>query len=218
MELRLGVTGAERKKLVSIISEIVDSPPRYLGAPTFAYEVGDFTVDKEGTLSRKSVDSQLTEKLEAKLTEMGFKVETPERLTIEMPLEGFTEQSLENLNKLIASKATLIKKAIGTDVLPVVRTEDTLKFPWFPMTKDSEVEAYTLFVNALCRAAKERKRITAKEKPVENERFTFRVFIVQLGFVGDKYKTARKILLKNLSGNSAFKNGMLPKREVKDNE
>ena len=62
-------------------------------------------------------------------------------------------------------------------------------------------------MEALCKTAKQRKRITAKERPVENEKFTFRVFLIQLGFVGDEYKAARKILLKNLPGNSAFRDG-----------
>jgi hypothetical protein len=45
------------------------------------------------------------------------------------------------------------------------------------------------------------------------------VFLIRLGFVGDEYKTARKILLRNLSGNSAFKNGAPAKvTEVSDYE
>jgi hypothetical protein len=61
--------------------------------------------------------------------------------------------------------------------------------------------------------------VTAKDKPVENEKFAFRVFLIRLGFVGDEYKTARKILLRNLSGNSAFKNGAPAKvTEVSDYE
>lgn len=132
----------------------------------------------------------------------------PDSLTIEIPLDGFTETSLENLDRLIASKAALIKKAIGADELPIERTETTLKFPWFRFgIEPEEVNAYSRFIGALCAAAKEQHRVTAKEKPVENEKFAFRVFLIRLGFVGDDYKTARKILLRNLSGNSAFKNG-----------
>jgi hypothetical protein len=55
--------------------------------------------------------------------------------------------------------------------------------------------------------AKKQKRVTAKERPVENEKYTFRVFLIRLGFVGDDYKAARKLLMKNLSGNSAFRDG-----------
>ena len=77
-----------------------------------------------------------------------------------------------------------------------------------------KVKAYTLLVEKLCAAAKQQKRVTAKEKSVENEKFAFRVFLIRLGFVGDEYRVARRILLKNLSGNSAFKNGVPSKQEV----
>ena len=71
-----------------------------------------------------------------------------------------------------------------------------------------------MLVEKLCAAAMQQKRVTAKVKSVENEKFAFRVFLIRLGFVGDEYKAARKILLKNLSGNSAFKNGAPSKQEV----
>jgi hypothetical protein len=45
------------------------------------------------------------------------------------------------------------------------------------------------------------------EKKVDNEKYAFRCFLLRLGFIGAEYKTDRKILLKNLTGSSAFKNG-----------
>jgi len=220
MEIRFNVTGPRRKELVNAVSEIADCPAIYKGAPTFAYEISGFTVDKEGTLSFDNMmDSEQVERILDGLAERGFKCETNDSLTIEMPLEGFTDTALENLDRLVASKAALIKKAIGADALPIERTETTLKFPWFKFDTNGEtVAAYTQFIGALCAAAKEQKRVTAKEKPVENEKFAFRVFLIRLGFVGDEYKAARKVLLKNLSGNSAFKNGMPPKAEVTADE
>jgi len=132
-----------------------------------------------------------------------------------MPLDGFTETAIENLKKLIASKASLIKKSVGADNLPVIQTTDgKLRFEWFPYTEDAdEVNAYTTLILQLCKAAKEQKRVTAKEKVVDNEKFAFRVFLIRLGFVGDDYKNDRKILLRNLTGNAAFKNGAPPKKE-----
>ena len=41
----------------------------------------------------------------------------------------------------------------------------------------------------------------------ENEKYAFRCFLLRLGFIGEEYKVERKILLKNLTGSSAFKNG-----------
>lgn len=51
------------------------------------------------------------------------------------------------------------------------------------------------------------KRIIAKEKPVDNDKYAFRCFLLRLGFIGEDYKAERKILLRNLSGSSAFKGG-----------
>jgi hypothetical protein len=295
MEIRFNVTGPRRKEMVKAVSEIADWPIEYKGAPTFAYLIGDFTVDKEGTLSFSDrTDSELVENLIDGLVKRGFDFESSESdeypdidqhhpgryadnstpfteamqneldespsfedlemtekeelglgkqrrdhrgedgmqtsdvpdcdesagLTIEMPLEGYTEENIANLEKLIASKAGLIKKAIGAYALSIERTETTLKFPWFAFgASGEEADAYSRLISALYTAAKEQKRVTAKDKDVENEKFAFRVFLIRLGFLGDEYKSARKILLRNLSGNSAFKNGgKTTKTEVSGDE
>lgn len=217
MEIRYNLTGTERKKLVAAISEIVGEPLNYKGAPTFAYEVGIYRIDKEGTLSGPDVmevGEALTGYGFEGILEREYTDEEPilehghDGLTIEMPIEGFSDAALDNLEKLVASKAALIMKAIGAAKLPIERTEEKLRFPWFRAGLTAEaINAYSRFVSALCAAAKEQKRVTAKEKPVENEKFAFRVFLIRLGFVGDEYKQARRILLMNLTGNSAFKSG-----------
>ena len=106
------------------------------------------------------------------------------------------------------SKASLIKKSIGTDTLAIEETDSTLRFPWFSFGTDAgNIEAYTQLITALCTMAKEQKRITAKEKPVDNEKYAFRCFLLRLGFIGSEYKHARKILMANMEGNGAFKSG-----------
>ena len=62
--------------------------------------------------------------------------------------------------------------------------------------------------------ARTQKRITAKEKEVDNEKYAFRCFLLRLGFIGAEHKQTRKILLRNLSGSSAFKAGQ--KKEVQE--
>lgn len=255
MRIQYGLTGPARKSLVAAISQELDTPIEYLGAPMFIYKVGDYHIDKNGVIIgvdnlelvahlqaihdfkavQEDYESAISEPepvpedvqipYEAALggrispyhdTEEPPAYGSPEAtledeidiLTIEMPLDGFTDESIANLEKLIASKATLIKKAIGINELPIEQTNTTLQFPWFSFSSSiEEVAAYTRFVVALCDAAKKQKRITAREKVVDNEKFAFRVFLIRLGFVGDEFKNVRKILLRNLSGNSAFKNG-----------
>jgi hypothetical protein len=133
-------------------------------------------------------------------------VEEPDRLAIEIPKGGMTPTALENLRRLIVSKATLLKKALGTDSLPITEHADRIEFGWFRPTGDqTEMTAYYQLIEKLCEMAKAQKRVTATEQPVENEKYAFRCFLLRLGFIGVEYKEPRKILLKNLSGNAAFK-------------
>ena len=50
MSINFHVTEKERKALVEALSEITFSEMAYAGAPTFAYRVGDYTVDKNGVI------------------------------------------------------------------------------------------------------------------------------------------------------------------------
>ncbi len=196
-------------------------PAVYKGAPSFVYEIGDYTVDQQGTLafSGESDDEALV--LLAALKERGYEAgEAPEEalnhtpageereLEIEIPKDGFSVEALDRLMKIIASKETLIRKALGAESLPVQDRGDTLCFPWFTHTgTDGEGEAYARFVFALCNMAKKQKRVVAREQETTNDKFAMRVFLIRLGFIGPECAVARKILLRNLTGNSSWKNG-----------
>lgn len=109
------------------------------------------------------------------------------------------------MNKLIAAKSTLFQHAFRCENIRAEITEEKVIFAWFPLTTEpDEVAAYTEFVSRLCNLAQQLKRVQAKEKKSENEKYTFRCFLLRLGFIGDEHKIARKILLKNLTGNSAW--------------
>ena len=129
-------------------------------------------------------------------------------LTVSLPREAFTDAALENLRKLVDAKAALIKKALAVESLPVEADAEKVSFPWFAGGQDGDVaKAYTHFITALCDMARKQKRVTAKERPADNEKYAFRCFLLRLGFIGEEYKKERKILLKNLSGNGSFKSG-----------
>lgn len=245
-ELRYNVTGGDRKRLVTAIAEITDCATKYQGAPTFAYEVDYFTIDKNGTVSFDDrADSEEIENFIERLHEQGFEAEpefenlqmtegeelglgrqrredpqgengmqasdVPEPddgigLVIEMPRSSFTDTALDNLKRLVDSKAALIKKALGCQRLDLEIDDEKVRFPWFADGTDSDaVKAYTHFVTALCEMARTQKRVTAKEKETDNDKYAFRCFLLRLGFIGEAYKSERKILLRNLSGSSAFK-------------
>ena len=125
--------------------------------------------------------------------------------TVEIPLD---KVDVGNLTKLLDAKGCLIKKALGISELPIEVLEEKAAFPWFSEMPDADaVQAYTHFISALCQMSKNAKRVTVTEKAVDNEKYAFRCFLLRLGFIGAEYKTERKILLKNLTGSSAFKNG-----------
>ncbi len=170
--------------------------------------MGSYHIDRNGTVTGPdNLD------LENALHQQGFDTEEreydePDRLTIEMPRSAFTDTALENIKRLVESKASLIKKALGTETLKLEITDDKMRFPWFENSTDHDaVKAYTHFVSALCEMARVQKRVTAKEKDTDNDKYAFRCFLLRLGFIGEAYKGERKILLLNLSGNSSFKSG-----------
>ena len=210
MNINFNITGTERKALVNAIAEFTGEKPNYLGMPTAAYQIGNYQVSKTGELSwEEGTDAEL---LVERLIEMGYEAEviTIEEgegtgLEIQIPLEDVAEG---NLTKLLEAKGALIKKALGISHTRIEIREDCIASPWFDEVPAPEVvDVYTRFIAALCEMSIKQKRITAKEKEVENEKYAFRCFLLRLGFVGDEYKAARKILLKNLIGSAAFKAG-----------
>lgn len=232
MRIEFHVTGAGRKALVTAMGEILEVRPKYLGMPTAAYEVDYFRIDRNGTVEFDDrADSVEIENLLEQLAGRGFAGEGQEaateapkemaendtvgtdtapqdenvRLTVAMPLGS---ANIDNLKKLLEAKGSLIKKAFGIDGLPVEIDGDKISFPWFSETDSGTARACTDFISALCKMSKEQKRITATEKVVDNEKYAFRCFLLRLGFIGEEYKADRKILLKNLKGSSAFKNGV----------
>ena len=281
MELKYNVTGDSRKKLVRAISEFLNAPMHYKGAPTFAYEVGGYRIDKTGTIigednselvtaicdnhNFKAVsedydalpdepesrtyqaeisDPDCPDRMEVfgasddedalrqayefcegevvllELLELDGDYNAlrsveithrTDRLTIEMPLDGFTPEKLDNLTRLVNAKAPLLKAALGTDDLPIKQTADTLQFPWFRgegAIDGDHADAYASLVSLLCKTAIEKSRVIAKEKDTpDNPKYAMRCFLLSLGFIGDEYKKARKILLSRLEGNSSWKNG-----------
>ena len=273
-------TGKDKKRLINAVSSILQAPATYLGAPSFNYQVGGYTIDKDGTLSVPEETEEdeirnllLSLKIQGflpveELTELEAEqtaaTETPveasvaeanaeppaetnntehseenpmpntsvtdftpdtntldvmpairtvrseHTLAIEIPKTTLSGQAFLNLQKIVASKAPLLKLALGTDTLDIQFTEDKIRFPWFTLRGiDGEVDAYA-------KMAIRQKRVTAKEQPIENAKFSMRLFLIRLGFIGDAYKTARKILTSNLTGNSSWKAGKPPVKPQAD--
>lgn len=261
MKLTFNVTKENKKAFAKDISEITGEKAIYQFTPTYAFAIGDLTVNRDATLTAPDGKdlSSLLEALKAKgyelagsdkaefetaaeqtsepeanseeapdqtagddterdnaVSEDSSKTKTTEDeitgFTISLPLASANAGTLMNL---ISSKESLIKKALGITDTRINITEDTIEFPWFDRgLTPEEVNAYTRFLSFLCKLSKEVNRCSGKEHPAANEKYTFRCFLLRLGFIGAEYKEDRKVLLKNLTGSSAFKNGA-PAKEAK---
>jgi len=234
MQIKYNVTGDRRKAMVAVMRDVLQDTTRYLGAPSFAFQVGAYTVDKNGTVTcLDGTDEAQIDMLIRELAHDGYigervgevakpaepktvepdqlkkempRIVDPDRLAVELPKDGMTPAAIENLRRLVASKTTLLKKALDTDSLLIIEHSDKIEFGWFRPTDDqAEIAAYYQLVQGLCELARTQKRVSATEQDVENEKYAFRCFLLRLGFIGRAYKDSRRALLKNLVGNAAFR-------------
>ena len=281
MEITYNATGARRKELVKAVAAILGEKPVYLGTPSFAYQVGDIEVTRDGTL--RLPDGRTVQPLTEALAKAGFHYEgeiamdmaeakdgeadadeavteeTPQDvaagapaledverpvpqnegaaveppaaqneesmepapapeahaegvgLTVELPA---AQVNVELLGKLLEAKGALIRKALGVTELSVETHDDKVAFPWFAeQPPEDERNAAIALISHMAAFSKQAKRVTAKAKPVANEKYAFRCFLLRLGFIGKEWKDERKTLLKNLSGSSAFRDGQPHGRE-----
>ena len=163
-----------------------------------------------------------------------------DRLIISLPLTEHTENSLRNLVTMVYSRGSLISKATGGTFSCTLTQVDALKncitipdllncitpdligldfsdgkvnFTGFPFTEDADrIKAFTQLAAQMNKLAKEQKRTMAKTVDATNERYIFRIWLLALGMGGDEFKTARRVLLKPLSGSAAFKDQAMEDR------
>ena len=220
MVLHFNVKGESRKAMVTAIEKEIGGKARYLGVPSCTYEIGNYTVGRNGELEFGDFDDldEVAPIIDACVMATGItpaeweenrnteETETEDlvELTVTIP---FTKVNVENLTSLLEAKGNLIKDALGIADLRFEMNEASISFPWFSKTTPEEALTSTKFIAAICEMTMKQKRITAKPKENENEKYAFRCFLLRLGFIGDEYKADRKLLLSKLSGSSAFKAG-----------
>ena len=209
MNIRFNIEKSQRKALAQKIGELAEMDVRYCGVPSCAYEIGFFTLSKDAVLSfADRMDNEVIERVLDGLEKAGYTAEDePVALTISMPRDFFGEQGLENLLQIIENKETLLKHELNTESLAVNECEETIEFPWFTLRQDGDGEAYARFITALCEVAKNLQRVVNKPDTSDNEKYAFRCFLLRLGMIGEEYKPVRRVLLRRLTGSSAFRHG-----------
>lgn len=221
MKFRFVLENGKRRTLANALGEAMNAEVRYLGAPTFCFEVGGGLLDKDGVLDiPEGVDHMV---LLDKLAEAGFRPEqeaaiqeeleqtesTGEEFIIPIPAQDFNARTRDNLDKLLAAKGGLIMAALGVKRLAYTEGEQYLNFDIYDSEPEKkELLACTNLLYALYRTAKEQVRVTAKaQDDIDNPKYTMRCFLLKLGFIGPEYKKTRSILLSRLPGNGSFKSG-----------
>ena len=217
LKIPYNVKGKERQKLAQAVSEVLNTVARYQGVPSYAYEIGGCLLDRQGTLHIGSeVDGETVQRLLVYLAEQGFVGEAEGNadqahsgFVVSLPKDSFTDKELDNLSRLAQSKGPLFGRAFGVESPMPVISGDAVSFPWFPKTTEpDEINAYTQFVDKLCGMARALKWVNAQAVEKDNDKYAFRCFLLRLGFIGDEYKMVRKTLLRNLTGDSAFRHGV----------
>ena len=169
MVLHFNVTGESRKVMIRAIETELGAKAKYLAAPSFAYEIGGYRVERDGTLTFEEANTEESSRVidacvmatgvspaewegnekgakEAELEpEKGAEDENIE-LTVAIPID---KVAIGNLECLLAAKGTLIKNALGIDSLPIETDEENVTFHWFKSIKPDEALTYTKFIGAL---------------------------------------------------------------------
>ena len=228
-----------RKHLAQVIGTILGGVrPTYLGAPSMAYQIDPVALDRNWTVAWPAdLPSRDVELIEAVAAQEGYEItrigqpdeapaETPPEapnessgeavredagLTLSFPTTQWDERTQANLVAMLASKRTLIGKALGLPSLLVEFTKDQVSFPWFTRMPEPEVaETVTQLLAAMINASEKASRVSAKPPAGGNDKYAMRCFLLRLGFIGNQYKTARRILMGNLEGNAAWANPPAP--------
>jgi len=255
-----------RKGLVKRVGELAGVRPKYMGVPSCAYQIGTYTVEKDGTLSVEEEDTDMAvintlisegmiEGTSADIMQGSTEMEdheeqedqpeqgdSPTLLNVSFPMSQHTGVSLCNLLNLIYSRGHLISKATGADfhvdfglietlkddfcggamedmvraiadyedkhgnsISGLTMTSEELTFTGFHPVDADHADTYTKLASKMNAQALTQKRIQAKTVDETNEKYAMRTWLVRIGMGGDEFKTARKILMQNLSGHTAFR-------------
>ena len=161
MILHFNVKGESRKAMVKAIEKELGVKARYLGVPSCSYEIGSYTIGKNGELEFADdlAMDETSKVVDACVMTTGVSpeewennTEEPETepqgetvgLTVAIPID---KVKVGNLTALIDSKAGLIKKALGIDDLGISIEEDKVSFPWFSEGIDADtLQTYTRFI------------------------------------------------------------------------
>lgn len=85
-------------------------------------------------------------------------------------------------------------------------TKGTIEFRLFNGTMHAgKIRSYIVFCLAVSHQALKQKSASAKRTNTDNEKYTFRCWLLRLGLIGDEFKNCRQHLMKSLDGDAAWR-------------
>ena len=107
----------DRKEIVKTLSEALGGTPKYLGAPSFSYEVKTeaetYTIDRDGNITNlQGMVVTIDEILKGEHLEGKIEDTTIDKFELEIPLGEHTGRTLINILNMLYSKQQLIIKAL----------------------------------------------------------------------------------------------------------
>ena len=142
-----------RKEAAARLAEITGAESRYTKVPRCAYEVGPYTIEKDGSITvaedadlaplQALADEGLVEPFEAPATEPAAEEAEAEpiNLTVEVPMKHHNGATLRNLINLIYTRAGLLNKALGTGFRVDEELIEALKDDACTLTTESLLQA-----------------------------------------------------------------------------
>lgn len=233
--MNIQTNAQDRKALAQNLGEHLGVEIAYNGPPTFAYQIGDLLVERNGSIS--GPDDQV-EAIRSHLETNGWLDREVPQITVQAPIEGMTGTQLRNLVYALHSKQYLINRVlrqtafiVNDSLVEVIGTAECDEAPkliaaigeredpmtglaldgenatfTFPSTEDSAKDkAMTELLERMVEVAKTASRVNPDELTPENEKYYLRGWLVRLGFGGAEGKEVRRSLLEGLKGHTAFR-------------
>lgn len=203
-----------RKETIKLLEAHTGKKAVYLGVPSCAYRIGDFIVDKNGEVKTEEQTVDVTipsgHYTAASLKNLIYMISAKgDLLSKAVGIEGAFKADKELVDDLAVDINPTIEKIIATvkrspgELKGLTIEESQITFTGFP--NDDATQSYTQLADLMNRASKTQKRVSAKANQTENDKYSFRVWLMSIGMKGDEYKEARKVLLSKLDGNTAFR-------------
>ena len=112
MEIKTNAT--DRKALVQALSGHLGMDAKYMGPPTFAYQIGNLTIARDSTVSTE--DEKLFSLAKAALVALGYAEPEEDEdpgFQVRVPADGMDGYALRNLVFMLSSKQYLLNRVLG---------------------------------------------------------------------------------------------------------